>query len=223
MVKKLTDPILSSPMRDSEIDSLKTWVPPKVIDREISLQLAEGKRNQLIISGRMEKKCTISPFKNTSKYKGSWDLEHRLPAMLAEHLRNMSPHCKVTVADTAPQLQKGTGKKGSQQYIISGTITFFDIVNHAEITVRADEYRERSIARIQIDLTLFDATGNTEMLETTVKGEYSGKQSNKNSMNTIGKMEFNLENEEFAGSLLGTALKQVLEQAVEKLNTTLFQ
>lgn len=223
VVKKLTDPIVSTPMHDDEIDSLRIWIPADVVDREITMHLAEGKRNQMIISGRIDKKCVLTTFKNSSKYTGDWDLQHRLPAMLAERLHNVSSHCKVTVSDTLPQRSDDKGVKRGQQYIISGTVTFFDIVNHAEITVRADEYRERSIARVQIDLTLFDVTGDTEVLRTTVTGEYSGKKSNENSMNTIGKMAFDLENKEFAGSLLGVALSQALEQAVEKLSNAMFQ
>jgi hypothetical protein len=222
-VEKMTDPIISNPMHDAEIDSLRAWVPDTVISRELSLHLAEGKRNQMIISGRMEKKCIITPFKNSSTYRGEWDLSHRIPEMLSERLRNVSPHCKISVSDSGLQPSSDTGSKSGQQYRIAGSVTFLDIVNHAEITVRADEYRERSNARVQIDLTLFDVTGDTELLQTTVTGEYSGKKSVENSMKTIGAMEFNLENEEFAGSLIGVALKQALEQAVEKLTTTIFQ
>ena len=222
-VKKMTDPITTAPMHDSEIKALKTWVPEKVVDHEITLQLARGRRDQMIISGRMEKKCTITPFINSSKYDGTWDLQHKLAEMLAERLGNVSPHCKVTVSDSAPPAPAEATKKRGQQYVISGTISFFDIVNHAAITVRADEYKERAIARVQIDLTLFDVTGNTELLQTTVRGEFSGKKTNENSMKTIGEMEFSLENREFAKSLLGTALQQALDQAVEKLSKTMFQ
>ncbi len=222
-VEKMTDPIISNPMHDAEIDSLRAWVPDTVINRELALHLAAGKRNQLIISGRMEKKCVITPFKNSSKYSGEWDLSHRIPGMLAERLRNISPHCNISVSDSAPTPPSDTAVKSGQQYRISGAVKFLDIVNHAEITVRADEYRERSIARVQIDLKLFDVTGDTELLNTTVTGEFSGKKNIENSMKTIGAMEFNLENKEFAGSLLGVALKQALEQAVEKLSTTMFQ
>ena len=222
-VKKLTDPILSTPLRDSEIDTLRTWVPAGVIDSEITMQLAEGKRNQMIISGRSEKKCFVTTFDNTSKYSGDWDVRHRLPEMLAERLRNVSSHCKVTVTDTLPEHPAKEGIKQGQQYVISGTLTFLDIVNHAEITVRADEYRERSIGRVQLDLTLLDVNGDTELLSTTVSGEYSGKKSNENAMNTIGKMPFDLENKEFAKSLLGVALSQALDQAVEKLSKAMFR
>jgi hypothetical protein len=223
IVEKMTDPITTLPMQDNEIDSLRTWVPGGVIDREIALHLAYGKRNQMIIAGRMEKKCSVIAFKNASKYKGTGDLRHRVPAMFAERLRNASAHLTVEVCDSAPAPENGAARQDNVHYIVAGTITMLDIVNHAKITVRADEYQERAIGRVQIDLVLFDATGNTELLRTTVTGEYSGKKNAENSLATIEKLPFDLEDKQFASSLLGVALAQALDQAVEKISTAMFQ
>ena len=223
LVEKLTDPVTSIPMQGAEIKELHSWVPRAVIENEIALHLAQGKRNQMVISGRMDKNCTITTFKNGSKYTGTWDIQHRLPELLAERLKTANPHLTVEISDSLPVRDSSATNGKDISYIISGSVTFLDIIDHAEITVRADEYRERSTGRVQLELSLFDATGNTDLLQTTVTGEHSGKKNNANTIAESEKLPFDPENKAFASSLIGSAVSQALDQAVEKLTKAMFQ
>jgi hypothetical protein len=213
VIAKFTSPIVSNTLLSTDIDSLKTWVPAQVIDFEIARQLSKSRRDRLILSGAMYEKCRIDPFTNTSTYAGSWDIGHAVPPLLAQRLHMATNRLEVLVAgkDTTAE-----GRKEPVRFRITGSMTFIDIVNYAEITVRADEYRERSIGRVTLQLELHDAKSGNEPHVITVSGERSGKKNNENSWNTIAQYPFDLQNEQFASSIIGSALEQALDAAVEK-------
>ncbi|MBN1577653.1 MAG: FecR domain-containing protein [Chitinispirillaceae bacterium] len=223
VIERETDPIVTSALLTADLDSLRLWVPRDVIDFEVATHLAQGRRDRLIISGNMDEKCIILPFTNASKYGGAWDIGHAVPRMLATRLLSAYSRLNITAIDSASPAPADAAAKAKARFVISGTVTFFDIVNHAEITVRADEYHERSIGRISIDLFIFDAEEKAEVYTATVSGEQTGRKNNQNSWNTIGEMPFDLENGEFASSIVGGALDQALDAAVEKVSNALYR
>lgn len=223
VIMKRTDTIVTSAVLTSDLDSLRGWVPHEAIDAELAAHLAQGKRDRMIISGRMDEKCIVIPFVNKSNYGGTWDIERRIPHMLAERLRQAHKRLNLTVIDSAGQAPGDAAAGEKARFVISGTIPFFDIVNRAEITVRADEYHERSIGRLSLELRLFDAAEKTILYETTVTGERTGKKNVENSWTSIEKLPFDLKNDRFAASIIGSALDQALDAAVEKLINALYE
>jgi hypothetical protein len=223
IVEKNTTPIVTTALLTKDIDSLKTWVPKKLVESEVAQHLANGKRDQMIISGRMEEKCVITTFLDSTKYKGPWDIRKTIPKLLLTRLKNVHTRLKVSVPDSTFNSPADAAKKAGARFVISGVITQFAILHHAQITVQADEYREKSIGRISIELQLYDAKGEIEPYSVTVTGERTGKKNTTNSWMTIDKMPLDFENEEFAGSIIGKALEQALETAVEKLTHEMFK
>lgn len=222
-IEKLTSPIKSTTMLTADFDSLKTWVPPEVIVHQMALHLSGGKRNQTIISGRLDAKCVIQPFENGSTYKGPWKISSKLPHILAERLKKSHHRINITVTDSAFSDPAKAAKKNKARFVISGTVQLLDIINHAAITVRADEYRERSIAKARLSFTIFDTEGKVDSTTIEVTGERTGKKNVGNSWNTIDKIPLDFTNEKFKGSIVGVALDQALEQAVEKLCNLLYE
>lgn len=223
VIDKETDPIVSTALLSTDIDSLRQWVPDAVIEAEVAAHLSQGKRDRLIISGRLEEKCVIMPFTINTKQRGEWNLRTALPKLLAERLTSADKQLTMLIADSAAVSADEAAAKAQTRFVIMGTVTFLDIVNHAEITVRADEYRERSIGRITFDLVLYDAKEKIDRSQTTVMGESTGKKNTENSWAAIGAMPFDLNNEQFAHSLIGTALDQALDAAQEKLLKALYE
>jgi hypothetical protein len=223
MVTKETDPIIATTMLTGDIDSLRRWVPGSTLDAEIAAHLSQGKRDRLVITGRLDEQCVVTPFTVESRVHGTWDIARGIPKYLAERLDAEDKHLTVVVADSAAASPDAAAAKAKTRYVISGNVTFFDIVNHAEISVRADEYRERAIGRVTMDLILYDSKDMVELCQTTVMGEFSGKKTAENSWAAIDTLPFNLENGQFAHTLIGTALNQAIDGAVEKLLKSLYE
>jgi hypothetical protein len=222
-ISKFTAPIVASALLSTDIDSLRAWLPPHLLDAEIAKQLSESKRNKLIISGRLEEKCVILPFTNTSNYSGDWNISHTLPEMLAKNLKKENRRLDIIIADSATGTVEEIAKSKGARFVITGEVTFLDVINHAAISVQADEYKERSIGRFSIKITMYDSKGEIEFNPVILSGERTGKKKNENSMRVISKMPFDLNDEAFANSLIGNALKQVLESSVETLTRAFYE
>ncbi|MBN1309283.1 MAG: FecR domain-containing protein [Chitinispirillaceae bacterium] len=223
VIEMETDPIVMSALLDADLDSLRLWVPRDVIDGEVAAHLAQSRRDRLLVSGKMDEKCIILPFTNESKYRGAWDIGHAVPRMLARRLLSAYSSLNITAIDSPCSTPADAAAKTKARFVISGTFTLFDIINHAEITVGADDYYERSSGRINIDLSIFDAAEKVMVYTGTVTGERTGKKNTENSWNTIGKKTFDLENGDFSSSLIGSALDQALDAAVENVSNALYR
>ena len=223
VIARETDPIISTALLSADMDSLRGWVPHTVIDAEVAAHLSQGKRDRLIISGRLEEQCAVMPFTVNTKQRGDWNLRAALPKLLAERLTAADKQLTVVIADSTAVSAEEAGAKAQTRFVITGTVSFLDIVNHAEITVRADEYRERSIGRVTLDLVLYDTKDKTDRIQTTVTGESAGKKNAENSWTAISAMPFDLNNEQFANSIIGKAFEQALEAAQEKILKALYE
>lgn len=222
-VEKITAPIKSVAMLTADFDTLKTWVPPNVIDHQMAQHLAETKHNQTVISGRLDAKCIIMPFVNNSTYDGPWDVSNVLPKILMARLKKEHHRIKISVADSMTTDAAAVSEATGSRFVISAAINMLDIINTAAITVRADEYHERSIAKVKITFTIYDNEGKVETVPIEVSGERTGRKNVKNSWKTIDKYPLDCDNAEFRGSIVGAALEQAMEQAVEKLTNLLYE
>lgn len=222
IIEKKTARILTSALLTADVDSLKSWVPGNVINVEMSKHLAKSKRDQRILSGTMYDTCSLLPFTNISAYKGDWDLSGVIPKLIAQRIKASTNRLYIRMPDSTSNTALPADTP-SPRFTVSGEITFFDIVDHAEITVRADEYRERSVGRVSITLVLTDSKHTDEPFTATVTGERSGKKSVENSWTTIGTYPFSLENDKFSSSLIGSALDQALDAASEKIILQMYE
>jgi len=216
VIEKKTTEIRTTALLTADVDSLKSWVPEQIITVEINKQLTKSKRDRRVLSGTMFDTCLIQPFENSSSYKGDWNLSGVLPKLIAGRITSSTNRLHVLMPDSSADMQ-------SARFTISGAVTFFDIVDFAEISVRADEYRERSIGRVTITLVLTDSKHPDEPFTATLTGERSGKKGVENSWATIGTFPFSLENDKFSGSLIGSALDQALDAAAEKIILKMYE
>lgn len=217
-----TDPLFSQALLKPDIDTLRSWIPSPVIDREIALQIAKAKRDKLIISGRMDEQCIVIPFINESTYAGSWDLQQGLAAELIKRLSASNTRLKIKL-DTTGATQETLQQLGKTRFILNGSIKTFDIVKHAAISVTADSYLEKAISRVAVTLQLYDTNEQEYLFEETFSDDRTEKRSVENTWETVEKLSLDIDNEQFAGSILGITLNQVLTAAAEKITLALMK
>lgn len=217
-----TAPLLAQTLLTADIDTLRSWIPSPVIDREIALHLAEAKRNKLVISGRIDEKCIVMPLVNESTYTGSWNLPQVLTTELVKRLLTSNSRLKIKI-DTAGATRKVLQQRSDARFLLYGSIKTFNIVNHAAITVAADTYLEKAISRVTVILQLYDTKDQELLFEETFADNRTEKRSVANAWETVEKLPLDLDNEQFAGSILGITLNQVLTAAAEKITVALMK
>lgn len=217
VVAKKTATIQSSALLTADIDSLKSWIPHRVIELEVSRQLSRSKHERMVLSGILEESCHIAPFVNESGYTGNWDITGQLPRLIAEKIHTATNRLDVHFAGDS-----GTPAK-ADRFTITGTINFFDILNHAAITVSADNYVERAIGRVTLTLNLKDSRDTSETYSVTVTGERSGKKNSESSWATISGYPLDFTNEAFSASIIGSALEQALDAGAEKMIAKIYE
>jgi hypothetical protein len=136
---------------------------------------------------------------------------------LAEQLRLSNKEATLFKADSSVVDPLRIGGLEKAKFVIVGDIEEFDILQHAEITPAADEYREFYVAKIRLRLTLIDVAGKKTAFEKMITGETRGKNVKENSWLKIGAFSFNQKDPRFSKSILGSSTQQVLDQAAEKI------
>jgi hypothetical protein len=215
-VEMTKDPNGPKALLDKEIDTLKEWVPVPVIEEEMASQLAKASRDHDVIVGNLKDKILILPFANSSKYTGTWKIQSGFAKMLSEQLKH--GHIVVEVADSAGHDPLAQGIKSAARMVIVGEVLDFDIVQHAEITATADEYREYYVANVRINVQMINVADKRVVFENQYLADKRGANAKDNSWQKISKMAFSLGDQQFTKSILGIAVSQVMEQVSEKLN-----
>ncbi len=212
-----SDPIHPKALFEERIDQLKTWVPETVVEQEMEGQIKQAKRDHYVVTGKLEKKLLVTPFVNVSRYSGPWEIDKALPRLLAKRVRRGMTNLKVgTVEDTVAD-PIALGEKGKAKFVITGEIREFDIVQKAEITVKADKYRELAFARVELYIRVIDIEKRKLILERLTRGEISGEISAANTWKTIGEMKLDLKDKEFEKTILAKAIDQSINQASEHI------
>jgi len=212
-----TDPIVPQTMLDDDIAGLKKWVPGAVVDKELASQIARGHRDQLVITGKTENKIIIVPFENKSPYAGSWNISQQLASLLMGEINKGAEGSKAYLADTVVTNPLEYGNDQDARYVITGTIENFDIVQHARITVRADDYQEFSTAQVKLNLQLIDVKNSRIVVDNIYSGEFTGDNVPINTWQTIGKLGFDKAEKRFWESILGKAVLTCVDQANEDM------
>jgi len=217
MVEIKEDPTASSAVLDQEVVDLKSWVPPPVIQKEVEAQILKAKRDHNVLSGDFKDKIIVMPFVNRSKYNGKWDICLGFTEQIAELLRQSNKEAIVYSADSARTDPLRAAESEKARFVLVGSIEDFDIMQHAEISVAADDYKEFYVAKVYIRITLIDAVKKKQAFETVFKGESRGKNVKENSWQKIGTFSFSQKDPHFSKSILGSSTQQALDQAVEKI------
>jgi hypothetical protein len=211
-----TNPITQTAVLQADLDSLKEWIPELLIESEIASHLEKSKRNHLIISGRIEDRCLIAPFIDSSDYKGNWDIKRSIQNFLTEKLKTGNDRLKIEKIDSIPNNLDVIAQDSNIRYLVKGTINSFEIAEHAKISTQADDYKEFRIGRVNITIefiNLFSEEGFTE----TFTGEITQKRKTENAWVTIQALKFDLNDAAFSKSILGLTINQCLDQIVEKV------
>ena len=211
------DPLPPTAVLKADLDSLKVWIPVSIITEEMEKQIAQARKNQLTMTGKLANKCIVTLFTNNSNYHGGWPVAKTMTTTLTNRLSKMKPKLKFLFKDTVGNDLFEMARKDSARFIIVGSIEVFDITQHAEISPRADEYREYANALVQLRLRLLDVGSGKQLAEETCSGEVANKNALENSWQKVNKLTFDLADKKFAASILGIALNKVLDQAAQKV------
>ncbi len=197
-----------------DLDSLKSWIPESVIEREILDQIDNSKQERINLVGNYQERCLISQFTNTSSYIGPWKIEKEITRQFATLLRNKLSSVVVMVSDSSHKETNQVGKNLNTRFCISGNIESFELNKHAEISVHGDEYRESIIAKVCISISLKDLSNNKELIHKSFCAEISGKNIQNNNWNILQRNGFNLDNTTFKNTIIGKAVMKSLLQTV---------
>lgn len=213
------DPAAPQAVPASEVDSLKKWVPASAISEALEKQVAQEKKNYYLATGKLEKKCIVVLLSNQSSYHGPWSVAAEITKYLVDRLRNTNPDISFVVRDSLNSNDLfALCRQDSARFVLAGTIEAFDLAQHAEISARADEYREYAIASVTLRLKLLDAAAENQIAEEIYSGESINRNAAGNSWQKLGSLKFDLNDKPFASSILGLALAQAIGQAVEKMS-----
>lgn len=216
-----TDPILPAAVLRDDLDSIRQWVPSVVVDNEIEKQRVEAKRDYTVLSGKLEEKCIVVSFVDSSGYQGPWKLSQLIPKAFVSVIKAHHPRMNISFSDTAGTDLLRDAYQRKTRYVISGTIENFSLVPKAQISARADEYRESLSGIVKIKLEVIDAKEKRVISEENLMGEVTRKRNDADEWQQLKTVTFGLDDEKFKNSLIGTALKQALEQALEKCDLIL--
>jgi hypothetical protein len=208
---------LQSALLQQDIDSLKCLVPAATIDRIMKKQLINWRRDFHVINNKLDDKCLIAILKNKSEYKGNWNIEKNISRFLAWKLNSGSIKIGSELLDSTytNPLEIAISKKAS--YLLTGEISSFDLLQYAKITTQADEYYESRIARVKLDISLTETQSGKIIMKESFTGEISQKRKNENSWESLQLLPFDLQNTSFSSTILGIAITQAVDQAVEAL------
>ncbi len=209
-----TDPLMPSALVENDIKELKTWVPPKVIEKEMNQQILKAKQDYSTISGKLEDKVIVLPFINMSTYKGKWKIDKKIATLLAEKIKKshrINSNAALDLKKVTDPIASGLGKNA--RFVVMGDIKHFDIIQKAEISAAADKYREISIAHVCINLQMVDVKKKMLIYENDICGEVFGKNIKENNWQYISTLDFNMEDEVFSSCILGKAFNMMLNES----------
>ncbi len=206
-----------------DIESLRAWVPPDIVKVEMKEQIAQAKQDLYTITGKLEDKVLVMPFADASGYEGAWDIGNGLAAFLSSKMQGVVEGTVVRKAEKASDDVMKAGEAQRARFVLTGEVRGFEILQRASISVTADEYKEHCIARVRMYLQLVDVQNRTLVFAKEVNGEVSGKNMPENTWKEIAKLNFNMKDKKFAGTILAKAIEQAAEQSTSDMSRYLAQ
>lgn len=210
-----TDPIVPNALLLDDLEWLRSWVPPSLINAQIAEQIEQAKRDHSIITQNLEDKIIIVPFANISEYKGPWTIGKSLADMVVRQIAQTTSNANAVVVEIPDSSLFTRAMQERARFVITGVIDRFDLSQRLDVSPGADSYKEYYIASIKVRIQLIDVAERKMVLENEVTGEMTGKNVAKNSWQSLNKLPFTLENEKFSTTIIGEAVKQVVEQCSE--------
>jgi hypothetical protein len=215
------NPVTPHAVLQSDLDSMKRWIPEPVIEEEIARQIENTTRNKLELSGDYQDRCLVAQFTNSSRYSGKWDIAQEFTRQLSSQLRRTLSKTVVMLVDTIVHDPIETAKSINARFCITGTIDKFDLVKHAAISTKGDEYRETVNARVTVTIRMHDLAQNKVIISNSFTSEMQGKNIAENSWDTFHKKAFNLSDTIFTKSIIGSVSVNSLNDAVKAVSVVM--
>jgi hypothetical protein len=210
-------PLQPQAVLTADIDSLKLWVPPPIIDEETRKQISKAKRDYYIITGNLEDKLLIIPLANSSNYHGPWDLSRKMAEFIGTRISQNQPSLTILTADSAGSDAMPAGRNHKARFVLTGDIQSFEIVQLAEISAQADKYKESCIARVKFHMQLIDVANNRVVYETDAGGEVAARNLKANTWPEVAKMPLDLQDAKFAATILAQAINQAVDDTYARI------
>ncbi len=211
------NPVSPRAVLQSDFDSMKLWIPKPVIEEEIARQIENRTLEKIELTAEFQDRCLVAQFTNVSKYNGKWDIGQEFTRQLSSQLRRTLSKTVVMLVDTIVEAPLETAKSINARFCITGTIDKFDLVKHAAISTKGDEYRETVNARASVTIKIHDLVQNKDILSNSFTSEMQGKNIADNSWETFHKKAFNLNDTSFTKSIIGSVSVNSIDDAAKAI------
>jgi curli biogenesis system outer membrane secretion channel CsgG len=212
------DPIQPAVFLQKSIDSLKAWVPSKVIEVEMKKQIAQAQHDHYVLNNKLDDKLILLPFANNSTYQGEWNIQAVLTEYLGNRLKSAMEGLQIAVKDSTVTDAIAAGESEKARFVLVGDIRGFEVIQRGEISVSADAYKEYSLARIMLHIELIDVSARKVVFQRDIAGEVSGKLDDNNTWKHLSSLAFNMADKKFNATILGQAVEQAAEQSTSDLS-----
>ncbi len=214
-------PVLStSAMTEAQLDSLRSWVPSSVIDEQLRREQAHARKNYNVINNKVAHTAMVIPFTNTSEYKGEWDISVACARIIAAMSNKRLNRVAISYKDVTNETPLQSGESYGAHYVITGEIREFEVSDYAGINAAADEYHERTIASIGIELTLYDVEKKGKIARDYFSHEVIREHTEGAALDSLDMVcDFSFTDSTFTSSMVGNTAREVIGNMVDFIST----
>jgi hypothetical protein len=223
VVSMNAEPLQPRAVLTEDIEALKKWVPPKVIETEMNNQIAKSTKDKSNMTAeknadtKVKTDIVIFPLENKTSYEGTWTISTSLSSLIAENLKKSTNNITVATADADDSDPIAYAESKNASYAITGQIITFEVIQKSVISVDAEEYSEQCLATTAVFVELIDVKNQKVLISHLFEGESSGANIPKNTLKEIAALEFNMKDKKFASTLLGEAITGAINQTTGEL------
>ena len=199
-----------------EIIELKKWAGDELVSAEQAKQQRQNRRNAVVMSGKAEDKIAVVTFVDSSGFSGKWDIATGLTNMIADKLRGLTK-AEVVVFKGKENDAEKIGKRERARLVVSGVIETFELNKQAAISIEADKYKEYYRAGVAIILYVVDPLNGRLVKTVRFKEDVDGGNLQENDWKVVGKYVFDMNNKNFNKSIIGQAIKRILNRCALEL------
>lgn len=213
IIETNTDPAGPQQIIPSHLASYKPWVPAAYLDESLKkaspvpAPAADSIRNTV----------TVMALENRSGYRGTWEIGPVLAEAIAARLKGTAGVLPVALHRSRADDPLAFGMQSKTRYVIQGTITEFDVSQHAKVTASLDNYSEYSEARVKITLQLIDVVTRSLVYEESFSGGMEDPDIKANAWQELRKLSFDVKSGLIGTTVLGKAVAVVLTNASETM------
>ena len=209
-------PALPQPVQEGDVDALKAWVDPGIVDQELEKGggLKTGKVSE---EGELLPVVTILSFAMEAEYEGRWKPEAVLAGMLAAQVRALASQLVMDTVVDASVDPLAVGQAHRSRYVVSGRLSSFEITRHAAVDPRAERYSEYARSQVTMHLAVLDIALEQVVYEQEFSSSFTDEDLHANSWARVSRTRLSFADSAFTSTVLGKAVRGVVTNAADAI------